>query len=308
MFFHRVLNRNRCRVLGLEVSPEFVHWVLLDTDRMEVLEAGTCAPDGVLPRWPRHGLVAAVVPGPNSSCGYLEFSGISATQELATAVEAETRRCLPFAPTLTEVSFRRQPPASDTAEVGVFFCAALKSDVQALRQQLQRLGLSAGRVELPALALARGFATNHRPDNGRYQALLHLGGQQSQLIIVRDGHPYFARDFVPGHADFVYSLIQEFGCSRQEVESLLAMPGWTVTPGMGPPLSKLVSSLRRSLAYAQVEVERLHVSGGAACPCLVPALQQHLGLPVSLQAWRHLRCAGPAPAPLFLLAAGAALP
>jgi type IV pilus assembly protein PilM len=326
--FSRLNPFRKARVVGLDVGAHSLKWVVLEASQRVVLEAGqkVLFPDDSGPpdpkRWEQRvqeclqplpkanevEVLNAVVQGRSTASGYLEFPSLQ-EDELKVAAQAEAQRLIPFPPDQIQFSYTRVPSLNGQAGSAVFFAAALLSEVARLRSLLAVGGRTPTRVEIPALALAREFSFNHGPSHSRFHVLLNIGYQLSHLVVVRDGYPYFARDFSPGAADFIEALRMDRGCSWAEAESLLGRADLE-SHSSEAPLFRLVEAITRSLQAFLAESREapagLFLSGGGNVSNLAEALGRRLEYPVAQETWQNLKCQAQ-PAGLFKLAAGLAI-
>lgn len=322
----------RPRRLGLDVGSHSLKWAVLDERRREVTHSGCVGlfPErttltqlldwhlwesrvrGALSEIPEVNSVCTVVQGKNTVYGYLEFPDLP-EDELKVAVQAEAQQRIPFPADSIQFSYTKLPPLGAAApghRQGVFFAAAVLSEVLRLRQILERCGRAPQRVEIPALALAREFQLNHTPPGDSFAALLHIGFSLSHWVIVRNGYPYYARDFAFGSGEFVRASQQSQ--SWEAAESALAGQNYR-SLRLASPLRKLVQELQRSLAHSTEALQsvtlppllEVYLSGGGACLALAQVLAEELRQQVSLDQWHQIKCGQPAPP--FKLAAGLAV-
>lgn len=317
----------RHRTLGLDVGSHSLKWAIVDSSRRTVLEVGTQplfperrefhqvlsedvwqervvqalrqVPDDVSD-------IVTVLQGRTTACGYLELPPLL-DQELKVAVQAEAQQWIPFAAEATQFSFSRVPPVTRPEATGVFYASALRTQVDRLQKVLQQADLVPDRMEIPALALAREFALNHSPCKGRYYGLVHIGFSCSHFVVVRDGYPYFARDFSPGASHFIYSIQAQEGCSWSVAQQRLLAADfrhWSLLP----PVLRLGEALRRSLEFSGAQLDGVFLSGGIGGLSLSIALSQAFGGVVELDDWTGLQnLCGASPASPYKLAVGLAV-
>lgn len=322
----------RPRALGLDLGSHSLKWAVLDERRREVTHSGAVRlfPERAslaqvldwhlwesrvrtaLEEIPEVNSVYTVVQGKNTVYGYLEFPELP-EDELKIAVQAEAQQQIPFPADSLQFSYTKLPPLAPGDQgkrQGIFFAAAVLSEVLRLRQILERSGRAPRRVEIPALALAREFQLNHSPPANTFAALLHIGFSLSHWVIVRNGYPYYARDFAFGTGDFVRAC--QHGQDWAQTEAWLAVQDYQ-SARLAAPLRKLVQELTRTLAHSTEALQavtlppllEVHLSGGGACGRLAQVLSEELRQQVSLEQWRQIKCRQHAP--LFKLAAGLAV-
>ena len=320
----------RPRSLGLDLGSHSLKWALLDQRRKEVIQSGASAlfPErSSLPQvlewhqWesrvrqalleiPEANTVYTVVQGRSTTYGYLEFPELP-EDELKVAVQAEAQQLIPFPADSIKFSYTKVPPLQPGPRAGVFFAAAVLGEVLRLRQVLERSGRAPNRVEIPPLALAREFQLNHSPPPGTFCALLHIGFSLTHWVVVREGHPYYARDFAFGTGELVRAWQTEG--SWNETEDSLLNADFS-SPRLQAPITSLLQELKRTLAHCTEALQSttlpplldVYMSGGGASPRLAELLSQELRQRVMMDSWRHLKCSQEM-ASLYKLAAGLAV-
>ena len=312
----------RIRTVGFDLGTHSIKWAVVDPGRKEVTQTGLVQlfPDrtsrGQMPLpevWEERlqeslakipGEVTelnTVIQGPATTYGYLEFPELS-DDELRVAALAEAQRWIPYSAEQTQFSYTRVPPLGQSDRTGVFYAAALRPEVSRLRSVLARLGRNPQRVEIPALSLAREFEMNQTPKAGQFYALLQVGFTLTHLVVVKDGSPYYGRDFAPGLRDFAYALQMTSGCSWKEALEQVEN-GDFGHPAFRSPLERLVESLRKSFHAFGRKPAELFVSGGGGIGNLAGILGDRLGFPAQAETWKNLKCAS-TPAGIYKLAAG----
>lgn len=263
--------------------------------------------------------VNAIVQGADTFCGYLELPLLK-DSELRTAVPGAAARLLPFPleeVVLTYVGVKPFDPAERKSTV--FYVAVRQEQVAGIRNAFESAGLQPTRFLVPALALAQEAAANRPEDKGRFVALVHAGFRLTQVVVARDGQPYFFRDFRIAGADFTYALQMAAQSSWAAAEA--AKRGYDASsrnPSIESYLLRWLEEVERSLASfrhpgssERVAVDRIYLSGGsAAMRNLAVRLAEHMDQPVEVDGWHRVRMGGPPvdePAGAFKMVVGAAL-
>lgn len=316
-----MLNRfnpfGRGRTLGLDLGSHSLKWALVDTGRGLVEQSGALAlfPDRTGPHQPPpheqvnaclaqavKGLPASVksvrtaVQGRGTAYGYLEFPRLE-PDELEVAAQAEAQRFIPFPPEQARFTFTPVAPLDGGDRSAVFYVAARNDEVVRLRGLLAEQGLEVTRMEVPAVALAREFQRNHSPPLDSFVGLVHVGFSLTQVVVVRGGFPYYARDFAPAGRDMIFALEMARHCGWEQAEKELGLLDLTV-PGnpAEPPVSKLADGVKRTLASFGQELSAVYLSGGGGVASMERRLARELGREVFRDDWKELTChQGPSP-------------
>ncbi len=321
-FFHRTPS------VGLDIGSHSLKWAILDDSRTLAFR-GDSQPltydshvDGepqsrdlreedlrqALNWWPKNvRTVNTCVQGLDTCYGFLEFPKLE-EDELGVAVQAEAQRWIPFDLEQTSFNFISVPPLKDESGTGAFYIAVRNEVVLRIKSILADRGLKLAKVEVPALALAREFQINHAPEPDRFVALIHVGFTLTQVVIVRDGYPYLARDFRPGCRDLISILASAYGCGWKRAQSELENLDLNQSDNpVEPPMSRIADAVRRTMESFEFPINEVYLSGGGAAPTMEHRLAAELNRPVLRDSWkkidgRHLLRAGQ-----FKLAAGLAL-
>lgn len=261
--------------------------------------------------------VRAVIQGADTVCGYLELPPLKGA-ELATAVSVAAAR--KFLWPLEEVFLTHvpvKPIDPESTKAGAFFVAVRLDAIERRRRLLDAAGLLATGFDVPAVALAREAAINRDLPAGDFVALVHSGFGITQVAVIREGQPYYFRDFPLAGADFTYGAqmgAQSTWAEADEVKK--TYDAGSRAPAMEAFVSRWLDDVKRSLerfeTVAARKPSKVLLSGGTVrMPGLAARLQEHLGIPAEVDAWQRLRIDGKvdptAPAPDFKLAVGAAL-
>lgn len=257
--------------------------------------------------------VRSVIQGRDTLCGYLELPPLKPS-EMGTAVSAAAARKIPWPLEevfLTHLPLRPLDPASPKA--AAFWVAVRLDAIERHRALLARAGLVATAIDVPAVALAREAGANHALPAEEFVARVHAGFRLTQVVAVREGSPYYYRDFPLAGGDFTYGV--QMGAQSTWADAEIYKRAYQVQrrePAMEAFVTRWLDEVQRSLDHFGHPVGRVLLSGGTArMEGLAPRLAEHLGLPVEVDGWDRLRLdrrVDPeAPAPEYKLAVGAAL-
>ncbi|MCA9792082.1 MAG: pilus assembly protein PilM [Candidatus Eremiobacteraeota bacterium] len=273
----------RVRALGVDIGTYSLKWAVVDQARRQVIRSGCHPFSPAVPDFDRlleelkTGLTEvsadtplhSVVGGRATAYGYLEFSALS-EDELAVACQAEAQQWIPFAPEEMRFSYSQVPALSEDSGQGVFYAAALDREVTRLRGLLSRALREPDRLEVPPLPLAREYAWRE-PDELGFVALVSVGYSSTLLVVVRQGYPYYAREFTPGTRHFIQLLAGEEAFRQADFSG----------PRLANPLVRLANGVSRSLAaFAPARNCRLVLTGGGASQSLADCLAKRLERPV----------------------------
>ncbi len=228
---------------------------------------------------------------------YLELPPLKKGQQ-ETAIASALSRLLSY-PVL-EASITALPVpllGTPSQQTGSFVMAFPRSSLEQHRQLLTRCGLEIARMEPLPLALLRTLGANQSAAAGDFVAVVEVGSRRTTVLIVRDGHPYFARDFAMGGTAFTYAFQMAAQSTWQDAELYKRSYDATAREvAIEPALTRWLDQVRRSLEAftrnhpeASPTVQKVHLAGGSASwTGLATRLEEVLGVPVGPLAWDRL--------------------
>lgn len=241
--------------------------------------------------------VVTAIQGEGTVCRYLEFPPLS-DPELKIAVPAEVKKFLAFPIAQTSLSYFQVPLISSGKKGGVFVVAARKDSVEEMKILLEQCNLQVQRIETPVLALVREFVKNHDNLRNRFHVLVHVGFRLTQIVILRNGYPYFAREFSMGGRDFTYAFQMRTQSSWSEAEQYkLHYDVMSKEASIEPFLIRWLDEVKKSLSFfcRQFAKEfndicKVCLSGATAqWTNLDKRLGEHLNLPVIVDDWNRVK-------------------
>jgi type IV pilus assembly protein PilM len=166
--------------------------------------------------------------------------------EFKQALPFEAQRYLPF--NIQEVVMDGAVLGpSDGNKVWVLLVACKKSLLERRVDWAKRAGLSADLIDVDALALANAFlaaATGEQLKGTR--ALIDVGGQLTNLVILRGGVPYLVRDIPWGGDKLTRNIAEQLGTDPEAVSQALAQ---------GQPSAEMLNALKLSSAALASELQ-----------------------------------------------------
>lgn len=249
--------------------------------------------------------VNTVIQGEWTSNQYLEFPLLS-SEELKTAVRTKSLKGIPFDMDEIQLNYTRVPPLDGSPDkTAVFVSAARKSVLDRFSRQLGECGFMVDRIETVVLPLAREFAANRKPPIDEYHILVNVGHVLTNIVIVRGGFPYYAREISIGGREFTYAFQMSMQCSWQEAEEYkLDYDVLQRESPLEPFLLKWVGEIRKTIDFFKMQhpdikpdFHRIYVSGGSAnFKNLVLFIQDQLKIETALDVWDNVEFYGKPPA------------
>ena len=157
--------------------------------------------------------------------------------EFKQALPFEAQRYLPF--NVQEVVLDGAVLGASGGNKAWVLIVACKKNLLARRiDWAKRAGLNVDRIDVDALALANAFLeTASGEDLKKTQALIDVGGQLTNLVIIRGGVTYLVRDIPWGGDKLIRNMAEGLGSDPDAVTQALAQD---------PPRPEILSALKLS--------------------------------------------------------------
>jgi len=263
--------------------------------------------------------IISMIQGEETVSGYIELPPAQLSKkELDLAVQSRVLEHLPMGIEHFSVSYLPVPPLDkNSGKTSYFFAAANKASVDEVSAAMKQQGMSLQGMEIPALALAREITLNRKPEPDSFVALVNVGFHLTQVVIIRDGYPYYAREFALAGRDFTYAFAMLDQIPWKQAEQVkLTYDVQERGVALEPFLVGWLDEIKQTLRYFKnrigkgAEAKRVVLSGGSAVmKNLDRLLAEHLAMDVAIDSWHNLECpqrfAGES-APAFKIAAGLA--
>jgi type IV pilus assembly protein PilM len=238
--------------------------------------------------------VVVGVQGQNVVSGYIELPQLK-DDELEMAVLSNVSREVPFPVDSLEVV--HLPVVSlNPGRKAVFYSVWKRTSGERLRSICEYCELKVRRIEASGIGLTRELFQNRALDPKSFYAIVNIGFELTQIILVRAGYPYYLRDIPVGGRDFTYAIQTGSQVGWTEAEEIkCSYPLYELIHTAGPILGELSYELSRSIAYFRrrysiQEIEAVYLSGGG---CLLKDfpdwLEEELKLPVRKESWQQIR-------------------
>jgi type IV pilus assembly protein PilM len=212
--------------------------------------------------------------------------------ELAQALPFEAQRSLPFSIQDVVLDGVILGP-SEGNKMWVLVVACKKELLERRIDWLKQAELAAVGIDVDALAVANAFMEqtgNSRKPIGTH-ALINVGAQWTNLIVMKEHIPYLIRDIPWGAGKLIRHVAESLKCEETAVAPALTQSGalqpeWTAALKTG--CESLVADLQLSFDFFEnrfgTPPERVMVSGGLGqCAGFVEALKPSLAQPCA--AW-----------------------
>ncbi len=238
--------------------------------------------------------VTVGVQGASVICGYLDFPPLKES-ELEMAVLSSVSREIPF-PINTMDVVHLPVESLEPGRTAVFYSVWPKTETARLQELCTACDLKIRRIEATGIGLTRELYRNRTLDPEKFYAVINIGHEVTQVVMVRGGYPYYLRDIPMGGRDITYAIAVGAQISWVEAEALKHRePLFEFFSSAGPALQELSYELGRSFKYFQrqfrvTSVEKAFLSGGGSLtPDFQEWLQEELEIPLRSESWEKLQ-------------------
>ncbi|OGD24867.1 MAG: hypothetical protein A2Y56_01650 [Candidatus Aminicenantes bacterium RBG_13_63_10] len=146
------------------------------------------------------------------------------SEELAESIiwEAKHNIPYPFEETNVDYALLRQPEGAEQENLDILLVAVKKEKISAYSSVVVQAGKNLQAIEVDGFGLLNAFEVNY-PDivNDKTVALINLGANLTNIVIVEKGLPQIMRDLTLGGFFFTENMRKELNISFEDAEKLL---------------------------------------------------------------------------------------
>jgi len=185
-------------------------------------------------------------------------------------------------------------PSNADKRMSVLVVAVKKEIVDDRLKLFKDLGLKLEDITTDAVAIANAFARlgpqAAGPANDGARAILDIGEDVSNLIILKDMSPRFTRDIFVGGREMTKQIAHGLGVDESEAEAIKKAPGERLDAMLAAcegPIANLIEEIRLSLDYFMTEKniqvgEFFLLGGGSLLKGIEGVFEKNLGIPVKV--------------------------
>jgi len=296
MFFRK---KKEDALIGLDIGSSYVKVAKVDTERqpnelvlfgMTMLEREVIN-EGVITNRPA--LITAIKELASKTkigkCGVaISLSGHSSvivkritlpkmtTPELSQSIKFEAEQYIPFDINDVNIDFQILGPSTqEQGQMDVVLVAVKKSLIQDYVSVVKEAGLTPEVIDVDAFALGNVFELNYNLEEYRNVALVNIGASKTNINIVQNGMPVFARDCSTGTNFHTEAIERMLKVSREDAERLKrgeAVDGVNaevIADILNSASDEIYAEIYRSFEYFRSSagddgLHRILLSGGAA--------------------------------------------
>jgi type IV pilus assembly protein PilM len=199
----------------------------------------------------------------------------------------EAEQHVPFDMESVELDFQILDPDDDGVEMSVLLVAAKRELIEAKTRILTDAGLEPAIVDVESFALHNAFEVNHPDAMSGLVALLNIGHDVTNIIVMDDGVPFLTRDLTVGTRRIREDLQRERGLSVDQAQQLIQ--GYDRSPHLEAVLEgrgeEIALGIERAAAFLAQNsrggsLRTMYTCGGGSrIPGLTDMLAKRLNLP-----------------------------
>lgn len=239
------------------------------------------------------------VQGEGVVCSYIEFPPLEKKQ-LEMAIQSTTVKYIPYPIGESVITYISVPPLNenDQSSKAFFFISINKSFIDKRTELIKKLGVFSKKSDAFIIPLIKSFTENHGKFQDEFRAIVNAGSSYTSVIIIKNGFPYFARDFSIGGSDFTYAFQMASQSSWKEAEDYKLNYDFTHKEhSVESIFLRWLEQIRKSInAFTRLDrklnltVSKILLTGGSAqLNNLDKRLEESLNIPVVKDEWNLLK-------------------
>jgi type IV pilus assembly protein PilM len=200
----------------------------------------------------------------------------------------EAEQHVPFDMESVELDFQILDPEGEGLEMSVLLVAAKRELIESKTRILTDAGIEPSIVDVESFALHNAFELNHPDAMSGVVALVNIGHDVTNIIVMDDGVPLLTRDLTVGTRRFREDLQRERGLTAEDAQNLLQ--GYDRSPHLESVMEtrgeEIAVGVERAAAFLAQNSRGTGVraiytcGGGSRIPGLNDMLAHRLGFPV----------------------------
>ncbi|MGO9611867.1 MAG: type IV pilus assembly protein PilM [Dissulfurispiraceae bacterium] len=215
--------------------------------------------------------------------------------DLALSIRYEAEQYIPFDINEVNIDFQILGPRQDqSGQMDVIIVAAKKKVIEDYVDVITRAGLTPVIVDVESFALSNVYELNYTSDDKKNVALVNIGANSTNIVILQNGSLIFTRDSPIGSTNHTVALEKALNISREDAERL--KKGFAVervSPEEAQVVingasDEIIVEVYKSFEYfrnsvSDVEIQEIVLSGGVALmPGFRELMNERLRIPVTV--------------------------
>lgn len=215
--------------------------------------------------------------------------------ELGVSIKYEAEQYVPFDIKDVEIDFQiLGPKLGEEGQMDVALVAVKKAVIKDYQEVVEKAGLDPIVVDVDSFALSNMYEMNYGIAERKNIALINVGASATNINILQNGLPVFARDSAIGSNHHTDALEKELGVSKEDAERLkMGRSVEDVSPAdvqlaINSASEEIIAEIYRSFEFfrssvSEEDISKIILSGGAAIIKGFPeAMSGRLGMEVEV--------------------------
>jgi type IV pilus assembly protein PilM len=297
-----VLNSNKKEIFELLETillPDRKLFEEKPTDENIAMQCKQMLTKYVSPKSQYQSVISVSVQGDGAVCNYLELPQMD-KKKTETAIQSAIVSSIPYPVDKAVIRYIPVVPLSTEGErKNAFFLIAIKKEFMDRKKRLLKdLDLHESNFDIYVSPLIKSITHNHGNFEGQFIAVVHTGCRMTSVFVLRDGNPYFMRNFSIAGYDFIYSFQMAEQSSWKEAEEYMfaydiARKEIALEPNLirwKDQIKKSLDSFIKTNANINPSISRIILSGGTSqLKGLDKYLAENLDIPTEADRWEKLK-------------------
>jgi type IV pilus assembly protein PilM len=141
-------------------------------------------------------------------------------EELEDQIQWEAEQYIPFDVNEVNLDFQILESNEEEGQMDVLLVAAKKDLIDDYVQVISEAGLNPVAIDVAGFAVQNAFEANYKQQPDAVTALVNIGAQVVNIIVLRNGIPAFTRDIMTGGAQYTEEIQKALSVSYEEAERI----------------------------------------------------------------------------------------
>ncbi|MGV8118782.1 MAG: pilus assembly protein PilM [Candidatus Xenobiia bacterium LiM19] len=238
------------------------------------------------------------IQGDGAISGYSELPKLKPEQE-DLAVKSIARKCIPYTLEDAVITYRAVPPMSGNRDkTGIFFISISRENLDSYRHIMKECGFRADSFIMSSIALVNSHSVNYEKNPDKFSVLVNCGNIQTTVVFIRNGLPYFMRNFAIAGANFTYAFQMGLQLTWQEAQKQKSeYDVMTKEVFFEPVIARWLEQIKKSIdgfknlnRSFSPEIDTIYLAGGSSrLKNLDRRISELTGTDVIAETWKNLK-------------------
>jgi len=238
------------------------------------------------------------IQGDGAISGYAELPKLKPEQE-DLAVKSIARKCIPYTLEEAVITYRAVPPMSGKSDrTGIFFISISRENLDRYLHILKEGGLRADSFIMSSIALVNSHSMNYDKNPDKFSVLVNCGNMLTTVVIIRNGFPYFMRNFTIAGANFTYAFQMGLQLTWQEAQKRKSdYDVMAKEVFFEPVIARWLEQIKKSIdgfknmnRSHSPDIDTIYLAGGSSrLKNLDSRISEFTGIDVTVETWKNLK-------------------